>query len=166
MGKQNVYENGGMQVPLVIGGPGIAPGHTDAFAYLMDIFPTVCELLGTAVPQGIDGKSLAPILAGKANQVRPHVFTCYTDVQRSIRDQRWKLIRYPKINRSQLFDLQADPHEMKDLADEASQASKVSEMMALLAQTQREYGDTCALSSPHPAPAAWSPPPVAAEPAK
>ena len=166
VGKQNVYENGGMQVPLVIAGPGIPQGHSEAFAYLMDLYPTVCELLGMAAPQGIDGKSLAPVLAGKAAQVRPYAFTCYTDVQRSIRDQRWKLIRYPKINRSQLFDLAADPHEMKDLAAAADQAPKVGEMLARLAQAQQEYGDTCPLTSPNPASVAWTPPPVAAEPAK
>ena len=87
-------------------------------------------------------------------------------MQRSIRDQRWKLIRYPKINRSQLFDLAADPHEMKDLAAAADQAPKVGEMLARLAQAQQEYGDTCPLTSPNPASAAWTPPPVAAEPAK
>ena len=158
LGKQNVYEFGGMHVPLVFVGPGIPQGKTDAFAYLMDIFPTICELTGTAIPAGIDAKSLAPIIVGKSVKVRDYAFTSYTDVQRAIRDQRWKLIRYPKINFSQLFDLLSDPHEMTNLAEQPEQAGKLKQMMALLQQAQRQYGDTAPLSSEHPLDAKWSPP--------
>ena len=158
LGKQNVYEFGGMHVPLVFVGPGIPKGKTDAFAYLMDIFPTVCELTGTAIPAGIDAKSLAPIIAGKSAKVRDYAFTSYTDAQRAIRDQRWKLIRYPKINFSQLFDLQNDPHELNNLADRPAQAGKLKQMMALLQQAQQQYGDTAPLTSEHPLDAKWSPP--------
>ena len=158
LGKQNVYEFGGMHVPLVFAGPGIPKGQTDAFAYLMDIFPTVCELIGSKIPSGIDAKSLAPVIAGKTQIVRDYAFTSYTDSQRAIRDQRWKLIRYPKINLSQLFDLQNDPHEIKNLAEQPEQAGNLKQMMALLHQVQQSYGDTCALTSEHPADAKWSPP--------
>jgi arylsulfatase A-like enzyme len=158
LGKQNVYEFGGMHVPLVFVGPGIPKGKTDAFAYLMDIFPTVCELTGTAIPAGIDAKSLAPIIAGKSAKVRDYAFTSYTDAQRAIRDQRWKLIRYPKINFSQLFDLQNDPHELNNLADRPAQAGKLKQMMALLQQAQQQYGDTAPLTSEHSLDAKWSPP--------
>ncbi len=158
LGKQNLYEFGGMHVPLVFVGPGIPKGKTDAFAYLMDILPTVCELIGEKIPAGIDSQSLAPVISGKAPKVRDYCFTSYTDVQRSIRDQRWKLIRYPKINFSQLFDLQHDPHEMQNLAEQPRQAGKLKQMMALLEQAQKQYGDTCALTSEHPGVVKWSPP--------
>lgn len=39
-GKQNLYEFGGMHVPLVIAGPGISKGKSDSLVYLMDLFPT------------------------------------------------------------------------------------------------------------------------------
>ena len=158
LGKQNLYEFGGMHVPLVFAGLGIPQGRTDAFAYLMDIFPTVCDLIGAKIPDGIDARSLAPVINGKADKVRDYCFTSYTDVQRSIRDQRWKLIRYPKINFSQLFDLQNDPHEMQNLAVQSRYVEKLRQMMALLQQAQKQYGDTCALTAEHPAEAKWSPP--------
>src|SRR5258706_12562209 len=41
MGKQNLYEYGGMRVPLVIAGPGIARAKRDTFVYLYDLFPTI-----------------------------------------------------------------------------------------------------------------------------
>ena len=52
LGKQNLYEFGGMHVPLIFAGPGIPKGETKSFAYLMDIYPTLCEMTGTPVPTG------------------------------------------------------------------------------------------------------------------
>lgn len=157
MGKQNLYEFGGMHVPLVVAGPGIRSGRSDAFVYLHDLFPTICELSGAGVPAAVDGKSLAPLLAGQAAWSRDIMFNAYKNVQRSLRDDRWKLIRYPQINQSQLFDLQNDPHELNNLADQPAHAARVAELMARLAATQKELGDACALTSANPAPAAWSP---------
>jgi arylsulfatase A-like enzyme len=167
LGKQNLYEFGGMHVPLVFAGPGIPKGETDALVYLYDIFPTVCELTGTPVPRPLDGKSLADVIAGKTRKVRDCLFTWYRNVQRAVRDDRWKLIRYPQINKTQLFDLQNDPREMNDLAAKPEHAAKVKEMTALLEKAQAEAGDVCPLTSEHPADAAWSPdkvPPAAPKP--
>ena len=157
MGKQNVYEFGGMHVPLVIAGPGIKHGRSGAFVYLFDLFPTICDLGRVPVPKAAEGKSLAPILAGKRAKGRDVMFNVYKNVQRSIRDDRWKLIRYPQINRTQLFDLKSDPHELNDLAAEPKHSAKVTELMARLAKAQRQWGDTCPLTSANPAPAEWSP---------
>ncbi len=109
-GKQNVYEDG-MKAPLVFTGPGITHRSSDAMVYLMDIYPTVCDLVGIEIPSSLDGRSFANVLRGESDAARDAIFLAYEDVQRAIRDDRWKLIRYPKINRTQLFDLQNDPHE-------------------------------------------------------
>ena len=158
LGKQNLYEFGGMHVPLMIAGPGIQSARSGALAYLYDIFPTVCELAGIAVPAGLDGRSLAPVLKGEKAKVRDYAFTCYRDVQRAVRDERWKLIRYPHINKTQLFDLQADPHEMNDLADKPEFAAKAKEMLALLEKAQKECGDNRPLQVANPLEAKWTPP--------
>jgi arylsulfatase A-like enzyme len=147
LGKQNLYEFGGMHVPLVFAGPGVAKGRSDALAYLFDIFPTVCELAGEPAPKGIDGRSLVPVIRGKAPKVRDAALTAYKDVQRAVRDDRWKLIHYPRIGKDQLFDLSSDPHEMTDLSDKPEHAEKVKEMLDLLARTQKELGDTCQITS-------------------
>ena len=104
MGKQSLYEHS-MKVPLFLVGPGIPRGWSDALVYLLDVYPTLCDLVGTQVPQGLDGMSLGPILRGKTDRVRDSLFLCYRDVQRAVRDDRWKLIRYPRIGLTQLFDL-------------------------------------------------------------
>jgi len=157
LGKQNLYEFGGMHVPLVFAGPDIPKGETDALAYLMDIFPTVCELTGTPIPEGIDAKSLAPIMTRKAAKVRDYAFTSYRGVQRAIRDDRWKLIRYPQVNKTQLFDLKDDPREMNDLSGKPEHADKVKEMTALLEKAQKEHGDSSPLTVDAPKDPAWSP---------
>ncbi len=151
-GKQNVYEDG-MKVPLVFSGPGIPKGESDAFAYLYDLYPTVCDLAGVAVPRGIDGRSLAPILRGETDGVRDTIFLAYRSVQRSVRKGDWKLIRYPRINTSQLFDLAIDPGETKNLAEEASQAERVEAMMTLLKRQQEAFGDSLPLTTENPDPA-------------
>ena len=166
LGKQNLYEFGGLHVPLVFVGPGIPKGRTDAFAYLMDVYPTVCDLIGAGVPAGLDAKSLVPVITGKTQKIRDYVFSSYRDVQRSIRDQQWKLIRYPKINLSQLFDLKNDPHEMTNLAERSEHAAELKEMMAKLESAQKEFGDTCPLTVENPMERSWSPPPPSEKSAK
>jgi arylsulfatase A-like enzyme len=156
-GKQNLYEDG-MRVPLVFAGPGIPKGRSEALVYLFDLYPTLCGFAGATAPAGIDGKSLKPIIEGKATGVRDAIFTAYRDVQRAVRNDRWKLIRYPQINRTQLFDLQADPHELHDLAADTAQAPRVTELLALLADLQKHYGDTTPLTSANPKSPVFTPP--------
>ena len=157
MGKQNLYEMGGMHVPLVMAGPGVRHGQTGAFMYLYDLFPTVCELTGTPTPPQVEGKSQAPVISGKAAKVRDYMFNQYKDVQRSIRDERWKLIRYPQINLTQLFDLDADPNELNNLAEKPEYADKAEQLLTLMKQAQKEFDDICPLSSASPQDPAWSP---------
>ena len=158
LGKQNLYEFGGMHVPLIFAGPGIPKGESKALVYLFDLYPTLCELAGIPIPAGLDAKSLVPVIRGERPKIRDCLFTAYRDCQRSIRDDRWKLIRYPLIDKTQLFDLQADPHEMTDLADKPESAARITELTALLEQTRKTFGDSAPLQVANPKPAAWSPP--------
>jgi arylsulfatase A-like enzyme len=157
LGKQNLYESGGMHVPLIFAGPGIRKGETAALAYLYEVYPTLCELAGAPVPAGLDARNLAPVIKGRQAKVRDCLFTAYRNCQRSIRDDRWKLIRYPLVDVTQLFDLQSDPHEMRNLAGDPAHKDKVGELMASLVKAQKEYGDSSPLSVSNPQPAEWKP---------
>ena len=156
MGKQNLYD-AGMKAPLFMAGPGVPAGQTDALAYLLDIFPTICDLVGAKIPAGLDGRSLKPALSAQSPGVRDSLFLAYRDVQRAVRDQRYKLIRYPQVNVTQLFDLQEDPDEMKNLADEPSQAQRLKQLTARLQDWQKELGDTAPLVVEKPASPKWDP---------
>jgi arylsulfatase A-like enzyme len=140
MGKQNLYEHS-MKSPLVIAGPGIRPGHSEALAYLHDIYPTLCDLAGIGAPDGLDGRSLSPVVGGQSPGVRNVLFLAYRDVQRAVRQGDWKLIRYPKVGKTQLFNLVDDPDELNDLADDPRQAPRVGTLMELLARQQALAGD-------------------------
>ena len=165
-GKQNLYEFGGMHVPLVIAGPGIQKGKNEALVYLMDLFPTFAELAGAKAPVGIEGQSIVPILTGKQSKVRDVLYTAYRNCQRAIRDDRWKLIRYPLVDRTQLFDLSVDPYELNNLADQPEHKAKVTEMTELLQKEMASHADTAPLIVPDPKPAEWSPPIAGSEPQK
>ncbi|MEP7271172.1 MAG: sulfatase-like hydrolase/transferase [Acidobacteriota bacterium] len=157
-GKQNLYEHS-MTTPLLIAGPGVPKNkRSDAFAYLLDLFPTLCDLAGLKTPAAVEGLSLAPVLSGKQKSRRDTIFTAYRDVQRAIRDDRWKLIVYPQINKTQLFDLRNDPAELHDLGAAPAQAKQVAAMTARLMQQQRQYGDAQLLTVENPRPAAFTPP--------
>ena len=152
LGKQNLYDHS-TRPPLVITGPGIPAGkRSGAMVYLFDLFPTVAEMCGVELPDGVDGKSVVPVMAGKQEKVRDVVFGAYRQFQRCVRTDSWKLIRYPHINRTQLFDLKADPDETKDLAADPAFADKVKEMTKRLVDQQKLHGDTQPLSTDKPAP--------------
>jgi arylsulfatase A-like enzyme len=158
IGKQNLYEHS-VRVPLVISGPGIPAGQrTDAMCYLFDVMPTLGKLCGVTAPTTSEGLDFSATLADPAKPARPHLMFAYRQCQRAIRDERWKLIRYPLMDRTQLFDLTADPHELHNLAGKPGQATKVAELTSLLEKAQAASGDRTPLIVGHPEPAAWSPP--------
>ena len=161
IGKQNLYELDSIRVPLIVSGPGIPAGRrTDAMCYLFDVLPTLGKICGVSAPATSEGIEFTSTLNDPAQPARSEMLFAYQRVQRAARDDRWKLIRYPLVNKTQLFDLQSDPFEITNLAEKPQLAAKVAELMALLARQQKEFGDTAPLTVENPKPAAWSPPPA------
>lgn len=151
-GKQNLYDHS-MHAPLIIGGAGLPKDkRADGMCYLLDIFPTLGDLCGVEGPAGSEGTSLVPVLFGKKREHRDAIFTAYTKVQRAVRDDRWKLIVYPQINLTQLFDLQTDPNELNNLASSPAHAAQVKRMLTLLKQEQQRAADGQALTTDKPEP--------------
>jgi len=150
LGKQNLYEHS-MKSPLSHQIPGIPINEsTNALVYLYDIFPTLCGMLNIKPPDGIEGKDYSPIIAQEQLEVRNSIFTSYTGYQRAVRNHRWKLIQYPKLNHTQLFDLQNDPYELNNLAQDEAYSQQVKEMWTLLEKWQKNTGDTVKLVSQNP----------------
>lgn len=160
LGKQNLYDYDSVHVPLLISGPGISTGkRTTAMCYLFDVLPTLGELCRVPAPSSSDGISFAKTLRAPATPARSEMLFAYKKFQRAYRDERWKLIRYPQIDRTQLFDLQTDPEEATNVAALPQYAAKVADLTAKLQQAQHNFDDTLALTTDHPKPAAWTPPP-------
>ncbi|MEK0450686.1 MAG: hypothetical protein RL088_2954 [Verrucomicrobiota bacterium] len=159
IGKQNLYDFGSVRVPLIISGPGIpANQRTDALCYLFDVLPTLGKVCGVTGPAASEGIEFSATLADPAKPARGTLIFAYKNLQRAICDARWKLIRYPQVDRTQLFDLQNDPHEALNLADKPEHAAKVAELTALLEAEMKRSGDTGTLKVPNPKPAEWHPP--------
>jgi arylsulfatase A-like enzyme len=154
VGKQNMYEHT-IGVPLIVAGPNVPQGESQtAPCYLRDLFPTICEMCRIPTPPSLDGRSLQPLFAANQNadtptggshaaRPGPHEFTVgyFGDVQRMIRTDRWKLIRYPKLNREQLFNLHEDPHELRDRIGDEELKPIADELRTKLRTWLAEHGD-------------------------
>ena len=124
--KGELYE-GGIRVPMVIAGPGVAKAGTmcDTPVASIDVYPTLLELAGAEPPrQPLDGASLVPLLAGKPAAARKLFwhFPCYVGratPSSSVRDGNLKLVEFFEDGgHVELYDLAADPNEQHDLAQE------------------------------------------------
>jgi arylsulfatase A-like enzyme len=88
-----------------------------------------------------------PLWDGSKPALRDTVFLPYIQVQRAVRDDRWKLICYPKIGFIQLFDFRNVPDEMKGVYDDPANAATVACLLATMKYWQQKTGDTLALNS-------------------
>lgn len=141
LGKQNEYEHS-IRSPLIICGPGLPKNERSAaLVNLNDLFPTLCDLVGIAIPATVQSKSLAPLLRHQAERVHDFVTGVFTDTQRMICDERWKFVIYPKVGREQLFDLQSDPDETHDLSTHPDHKRTKDELAKRLDAWRRAQGD-------------------------
>jgi arylsulfatase A-like enzyme len=150
MGKQSVYEHS-VRVPLVMCGPDIPQDESrNALCYLIDILPTVCELTGRPIPDSVEGKSLNPVIQKEKEGVRDALYFAYKNCQRALRKGRWKLILYnvKGEKRVQLFDLDDDPWEMNNLAEDPSQAGRIRELTEVLRSLMKQAADPVQLDEP------------------
>lgn len=142
MGKQNLYEHS-VRVPLVMAGPELPQGESrQQYAYLMDIFPTICDLVGIASPKGLAGRSLMPVIQNN-QMVRESLFGAFTDKIRSYKNDRYKVIQYRTQfgSHTQLFDLLADPSETNDLSQNPSYPLLLAELQTNLKKAAKDWGD-------------------------
>lgn len=158
IGKQNLYEHS-IRVPLIVAGPGVAEGRTtDAMVYLFDLLPTLGKLCGVEAPRTSEGVEFSETLRDPSRTARKRLVFAYRASQRAVRDDRWKLIRYPRIDRTQLFDLEADPAETENLAPLPAHAERVRQLGQAMEADLRTFGDRAPLTVEKPQPAEWNPP--------
>lgn len=150
LGKQNLYE-AAVRVPMVICGPGIPQNTTrDAYCYLYDLYPTLCDLAGVEAPATVKGLSLEQTIRNPAVKKRGDILLTYINLQRAIKKDGFKLILY-NVNgerHPQLFDLKADPMEMKNLYDDPAYRIKREELTELLYARMKAAGDFCDPAKP------------------
>jgi arylsulfatase A-like enzyme len=109
-----VYEES-IRVPLIIRFPGTAPRRVGSVVELLDIAPTVLELMGLEshpALRNMEGRSLVPLFKdGGAPKRLAFSRTVWVKPRYSVRDSRYKLIWDSRTGREELYDLQVDPEE-------------------------------------------------------
>ncbi|MBY6161859.1 choline-sulfatase [Mameliella alba] len=124
--KMNFYE-GSARVPLMISVPGQDGGRVDAPVSTIDLCPTLCDLAGVDMSEVMpwtEGESLAPVMRG-GPRVAPVAMEYAAEASYAplvcLREGRWKYTNCA-LDPEQLFDLEADPHELTNLAEDPGHA--------------------------------------------
>ena len=167
--KGTLYE-GGLRVPAIIQWPGtIAPRVTEYPACVMDIFPTIADIVGLPAESWVepqDGLSLRPLFASElAERQQPIAFNC--SGQTALVDNRWKILRTDgKQARRQaatfeLYDLSSDPNEAHNVIDrEGEVADRLTRQLldweaSLAASVAGKDYPTGQVAAGEPEPRAW-----------
>lgn len=142
--KRAAYEES-IRIPLLMRYPKLIKAGTtiDGMVLNIDVAPTVCAVAGVPAPKSMEGLSLVPLLQGHTAGWRPAILTEYfaevmyprIPTWQAVRTPRWKYIHYPELEgMDELYDLQADPHEMKNLIKDPAAQPALRELRQELAR--------------------------------
>ncbi len=140
-GKQSAYDHS-VRVPLIMAGPGLPAGEQrDQLCYLLDVYPTLCDLVDAPIPQSVEGMSLKPVIDEKTSEHRDCLYFAHYHHLRGCRHGDYKLIEYATADkrRTQLFNLKTDPWEINNLAPVDTE--KVKAMRQNLHELRDEWDD-------------------------
>jgi arylsulfatase A-like enzyme len=145
MGKQNVYEHS-VHIPLLISGPGIPAGvKINKYVYLLDVYPTLCDICGVEIPASVEGKSFAKMFSNTEFESRSDLYFAFQARIRGITDGKYKLIEYrtDRLKLTQLFDLEKDPYERYNLYDFNGYDEIVERLRKRMKEYRIEWNEDC-----------------------
>ncbi len=151
LGKQSMYDHS-VRVPFIMAGPGIQGGQSaPQDIYLQDVMPTTLELANIEIPNHVFFHSLMDIV--NQENIEGHyddgIYGAYRHLQRMIQKDSYKLIVYPNIQKTLLFDLAQDPYERNDLSTLESFKPKIESLINDLTSLQIQLNDTVNLQISH-----------------
>jgi uncharacterized sulfatase len=149
--RPNMFDHA-VRVPLLVRWPGVVKPETmiDTPVSNIDTLPTILGMLGIPMPAGIrqNGLDFSPLLRGEGADSRDAIYGQYDlhnggpAYMRMIRTDNWKLVRYYRSNmQDELFDLRADPEELKNLTNDPETAAVRAELTKRLETWMREIDD-------------------------
>lgn len=120
-GKHTLFD-WSLHSPLIIRVPGTnnAGQAAQGVVESVDIYPTLADLCGLAPPADIHGISLLPMLEDPTESIKPAAFSFWNNGAISMRTEQYRLTRYQREGQAiyELYDLDADPHETRNIASE------------------------------------------------
>ena len=129
--KSTLWERS-THVPLVVRGPGVAPGQVcDTPVSLLDVYPTLLEVAGLARRPELEGTSLTSLLAEPGAEPDRHAVITYLRGNDAVRHRQWLYIRYHDGG-EELYDRSRDPDEFRNLAGEPDLQDLKSHLRSLL----------------------------------
>ncbi len=149
-GKAAPYEES-IRIPLVVRGPGVAPGATlSQDALNIDLAPTFADLAQATAPAAVDGRSLMPLLSGNAAPAWRQDFLAEHELDDSdglpswsaVRTPAFKYVDYPALAEQEYYDLVEDPFEMSSRS-RGLDPSRREQFRARLRQLQECRGASC-----------------------
>lgn len=151
LGKQSLYDHS-IRPPMIVIGPDIPKNERSiADVYLQDVMASALELAGVVKPDFVEFNSLVNLAKNRsASGNYDAIYGCYTDAQRMIRKDGYKLIVYPKAEATLLFDLDNDPLEITNLTEDAAYEDLKKSMFRELLALQTTMGDTTDIQSVFP----------------
>lgn len=146
MGKQNMFDHS-IRTPLTIVGPGVPKNKKyKQQVYLQDVSATIMDLAGVEKPKTTFFNSLMPYVRTSVNSSYPAIYSCYLDLQRMVRTDKYKLIVYPKLDKILLFDLEKDPYELNDISSNLNYSEIKEDLFRQLLLLQKEFNDSLNIS--------------------
>ena len=134
--KQKFFE-GSVRVPLIIRYPKkFKPARVSQNVNLIDLFATLCELCGIQTPAGLDSRSLVPLMNGDASAWDNETASQYWGHNLMIKRDDLKYHYYKQTNTELLFDLAADPGELRDCGKDPHLATSMEYFRA----SRAKYG--------------------------
>ncbi len=121
----NAYEEDN-HIPFIVKWPGVTKEDSVCTEYisLVDLMPTLLQMGEAPIPDDLDGRDLTPLLSNKIPEdwndsilVEFHGYESTLASIRMVRDDRWKYV-YNPFDRDELYDMQSDPYELRNLADQ------------------------------------------------
>lgn len=136
-GKNTLWDDG-TRVPLVFAGPGVTGGQVCAQpAELLDIYPTLVDLVGLPKKGGLEGRSLLPQLKDAATKREHPAITTHNAGNHGIRSENWRYIIYADGS-EELYDMKSDPNEWTNLAGDSQYADIIAEHRKFIPQNDRQ----------------------------
>lgn len=125
-----------------------SPARCERVTSLIDVYPTLVELCGVPEKEGLDGRSLVPLLNDPSAQWDFPAITTYDFSEYSIRTARWRYIRYIDDS-EELYDHNTDPEEWSNLAADPMYRSVLEQMRGHVPKDPAPVVETTYKLSPH-----------------